>query len=362
MSDTRGNFSYVDITQEMIDASTKEYFGVVTGAFMTDRERTVIFYKDPDYLANQKAATMKGKAAPKKRIRVRKGTGRQRVRNVEEQIPQVYSEERILEDMYAGDRGVTGDPGYCDAQDWLETQAKQSNYRYSGDSSYRSNSIRIRGCVNEWMCTRHFLNSGIPFGPHPLDQDRLCWYSRPLYLASTTKTVCRQKRDYIEYRDLPTPYNLRMRAIYHLVVMTPEIYAHRRKHMYLNQHWVLRALQHFSWLDPTLVKKYGGILAMTPPSSETVTLGGTTTPTSSSQIRRTSATESQEFIARTSLPSNNVVRLPLAARSQYNSTSMGMQSSQESSPTPTNNCQQQRHSKDRGVGERASKRQRVSIM
>jgi hypothetical protein len=220
----RGKFAWWDVTQEEINNSKKKTFNVVTGSYMTERERNVVYF-------NEKLSefeSQKGK--------------------VGEQHPMSFPTAATTHSGQQPGISDTLDEDQEDGTEWIRCVEKQTNYA-AGNTMQRTNVLRIREDLDEWVLKRHLMNVGIPQGPHPLDENRMCWYYRPIITISALTAVCKHSSDYVEYRDYPTSYNQHMRAMYHLTVCTPEKIRNMiDRGYYVDPVQIKRMMNHYSWL------------------------------------------------------------------------------------------------------------------
>ena len=253
-----GKFAYLDVTQEEIDKCKNETFDILTGSYMTERERNVVFYKDTwqaqTGLSNTQAL---GKLYPCQTDEFisteREGKKKSRSSNRipinvdvdDDDDPSLEEPEKLDDD---------DDDFVKDSTEWVKGVKDQ----IMGDSMYSTNSIKIREDVDLWICKRHFQNVGIPFGPHPKNTNKLCWYYRPLVVKSHLRKTFHYDPNHLEFRDFPTAYNQQMRSIYHMVKRTPEKFKNAYNTRHMDDVWILRALKHFEWLsriDPEKTRK-----------------------------------------------------------------------------------------------------------
>jgi hypothetical protein len=275
----RGKWAFWDVTEEKIAKCGRPTFDVFTGGYMTERERNVVFYGDAEPEADDRPISIaQALALIKKDVRMAKDrmsatvtttSGSTSITVTTASARAAAEAAALAKSKEYTDTGGDEDEDQImrdivDASEWFadprkaDRTADGSCVAGMGKSSnflHSKNVLRIREDVDEWVAKRHFLNSAIPFGPHPLDPTgRLCWYYRPLKVVSPSTGECKYDAGKLEYRDFPTAYNQQMRSIYYLCTRRPEVLKRMSLLGFMDPEMKLKALKHYSWLDSTFDK------------------------------------------------------------------------------------------------------------
>jgi hypothetical protein len=329
----RGKFAWWDVTQKMIDSSPHRTFDIRTGSYMTPKEKYVVFEKrtpEKDRIEKEIALSDLEAALSLMQEKLRNAVSAEErsvrhflndaARSSLSSAPTVEDAQPSVRDVQASvylarsrleEEDAKGDPdedgtldAIRDASEWFLTptgrkSSSSENDKFDADADPSSGAgfahgqdvLRISADLDEWVAVRHFLNVGVPFGPHPKDENKLCWYYRPVRVFSYLTGDCRYDDRYLEYREFPTAYNQQMRSIFHLYTKSPLRYADMKSKGFVDESWTCEALKHFEWLLPGAD---GSLPAENqiplPTATETVTTMTTTTTTTT-----TTSTTSDEL-------------------------------------------------------------------
>jgi len=245
----RAKFAWLDVTPEDIASAKQKSWTIVTGAFMTERERTVVYYKDNW----EKQAGFTG--ADALNLLYNKSKNASSVNSAMASSQPGAGAKNSAPSLNNADPDPDDelDSEYQqESSEWIKVVNEQASL-FISPTAVSSNVISIKMDLDLWACKRFFLSAGIPHGPHPLRPSQLCWYYRPLRIDSELRQTCSYAPDYVEYRDFPTAYNQHVRNIYYLVNHVPQKFDSVCKVTDVtgvSDPWVQRALKHFEWLQP----------------------------------------------------------------------------------------------------------------
>lgn len=228
----RGVFDWLDITEDDIARSKNKNFSLITGGYMTERERNIIFngtsecYQNGEFVQRADGASSPDATGDFVFESRKKPKG-----NDGAAVPAGSADQRRDD---AVDASAWGKCSVSDLNDDVARKTKDFDI-----SEHKSKKIKITTDLDEWIAVRHFQNVGVAFGPHPKHPSDFCWYHK-----SARKTKCGSKvllhSGPTEYRRFPTGYYQHLRFLKNFI-SNEEKFKNTRNRFPVETKWIERA-------------------------------------------------------------------------------------------------------------------------